>query len=122
MNWGQATSRHRPCQECHGPEPPAGRDWERRRDVRSGIMLVEMGAARFVNVFIEPNPNCPEGCSQRFQATSESRLVKLIRYSPGGDETILCDVAGWSSAADGTPCPARAVSVEDSGAGVATLV
>ena len=60
-------------------------------------MLVEMGAARFVNVFIEPNPNCPEGCSQRFQATSESRLVKFIRYSPGGGETILCDVAGWSS-------------------------
>ena len=56
MNWGQATSRHRPCQEC----PPL--------------------------------------CVHR------------------------CDVAGWSSAADGTPCPARAVSVEDSGAGVATLV
>jgi len=81
-----------------------------------------MAAGRIINVFIEPNPNCPEGCSQRFQATSGSRLVRLIRYSTGGDDTILCDVAGWSSEKDGTPCPARAVSVEDSGAGVATLV
>jgi len=81
-----------------------------------------MGAGRIVSVFIEPNPNCPEGCSQRFQATSESRFVTSIQYSPGGDESILCDVAGWSSEKDGTPCPARAVSVEDSGAGVATLV
>ncbi|MBI1951769.1 MAG: hypothetical protein HYS34_10465 [Acidobacteria bacterium] len=85
-------------------------------------MPLEMGTRRFVNVFIEPNPNCPDGCSQRFQATSEPRDVRLIRYSPGGDETVLCDVAGWSSAGDGTPCPARAVGVEDSGAGVATLV
>ncbi|HEV8701537.1 MAG TPA: hypothetical protein VGV60_09740 [Candidatus Polarisedimenticolia bacterium] len=81
-----------------------------------------MGAGRIVSVFIEPNPNCPEGCSQRFQATSESRVVTSIQYSPGGDETILCDVAGWSSEKNGTPCPARAVRVEDSGAGVATLV
>lgn len=81
-----------------------------------------MAAGRIVSVFIEPNPNCPEGCSQRFQATAEPRPVTVIRYSPGGDETILCDVAGWSSEKDGTPCPARAVRVEDSGAGVATLV
>ena len=81
-----------------------------------------MAAGRIINVFIEPNPNCPEGCSQRFQATSGSRPVRSIRYSTGGDEAILCDVAGWSSEKDGTTCPARAVSVEDSGAGVVTLV
>jgi len=81
-----------------------------------------MGAPRFVNLFIDPNPNCPEGCSQRFQATSEPRPVRQIRYSPGGDETMVCEVTGWSSAGNGTPCPARAVRVEDSGAGVATLI
>ena len=81
-----------------------------------------MGAPRFVNLFIEPNPNCPDGCSQRFQATTPSRPVRLIRYSPGGDETILCDVSGWSSAGGGAACAARAVRVEDSGAGSATLI
>jgi len=81
-----------------------------------------MGATRFVNRFIEPNPNCPDGCSQRFQATTPSRPVRLIRYSPGGDETILCDVSGWSSAGGGAACAARAVRVEDSGAGSATLI
>ena len=33
-----------------------------------------------------------------------------------------CEVSGWSSAGDGSSCPARAVPVEDSGAGVATLL
>jgi len=81
-----------------------------------------MGAPRFVNLFIDPNPNCPEGCSQRFQASSEPRAVRLIRYSPGGGETLECEVEGMSGAGGGTPCPARAVRVEDSGAGVATLL
>ena len=81
-----------------------------------------MGARRFVNVFIEPNPNCPEGCSQRFQTTSEPRRVSRIRYAPGDGTSIECDVSGWSSATGGSPCPARAALVEDSGAGVATLL
>ena len=81
-----------------------------------------MGALRFVNLFIEPNPNCPEGCSQRFQATTEPRTVRRVRYSPGDGTTFECQVAGWSSALGGTACPARAVVVEDSGAGVATLL
>lgn len=81
-----------------------------------------MTAPRFVNLFIEPNPNCPEGCSQRFQTTSAARTIRLIHYSPGGAETVQCEVTGWSSAGNGTPCAARAVSVEDSGAGTATLL
>ncbi len=81
-----------------------------------------MGARRFVNLFIEPNPNCREGCSQRFQASSEPREVRRIRHSPGGGETIDCGVEGLSSAGGGTPCPARAVRVEDSGAGMVTLL
>ncbi len=81
-----------------------------------------MARSRFVNLFIDPNPNCPEGCDQRFQATSEPRLVHLIRYSSGADDAVECEVVGWASAAGGTPCAAHAVLVEDSGAGVATLV
>ena len=81
-----------------------------------------MTAPRFVNLFIEPNPNCPEGCSQRFQAASAARTIRLIRYSSGGAEAVQCEVTGWSSAGNGTPCAARAVSVEDSGAGTATLL
>jgi hypothetical protein len=81
-----------------------------------------MGGRRFVNLFIDPNPSCPEGCDQRFQTTSEPRLVHLIRYARGGGESVECGVAGWTSAGGGTPCPAYAVPVEDSGAGVATLL
>jgi len=80
-----------------------------------------MVTPRFVNVFIDPNPNCPEGCDQRFHAVSAPRPVRLIRYAGGGDE-VECDVAGWTSAGGGTPCDAQAVPVEDSGAGVVTLL
>jgi hypothetical protein len=81
-----------------------------------------MGARRFVNLFIDPNPNCPEGCGQRFQAINEARPVHRIRYSPGGGVMLECEIHGVSSASGGTPCPARAVTVEDSGAGFVTLV
>ena len=33
-----------------------------------------------------------------------------------------CEVVGWTSRDGGAPCPAYAVPVEDSGAGVATLI
>ena len=81
-----------------------------------------MVARRFVNLFIDPNPNCPEGCGQRFQATSEPRSVRRIRYSPGDGTTLECEIVGWSSAGGGASCPAFSVRVEDSGAGVATLL
>src|SRR5437667_454513 len=41
-----------------------------------------MGPRRYVNIFIEANPNCPEGCSQRFQAVGEPRTVRRIRITP----------------------------------------
>jgi hypothetical protein len=81
-----------------------------------------MPTLRTISLFIEPNPNCPEGCDQRFSACGEPRPVTWVRHSSGDDESILCDVFGWSSAGGGSPCPARAVAVEDSSSGVSTLV
>ena len=81
-----------------------------------------MGRSWFVDIFIDPNPNCPEGCDLRFQATVEPRPVRLVRHARGEDDSVACEVAGWSSEGGGTPSPAHAVLVEDSGAGVATLL
>jgi hypothetical protein len=77
---------------------------------------------RFIDVFIDPNPNCPEGCGQRFQTTGEPRPVDRVRYWAGVDDPIVCEISGWSSEGGGSPCQAQAVPVEDSGAGVVTLV
>ncbi len=76
-----------------------------------------MPEPRYIDVFIEPNPNTPEGCGQRFKSESPPRLVSLVRYDDG-----LCQVSGWSSAAGGSPCPALASVVEDSGSGTAVLI
>ena len=77
---------------------------------------------RYVNIFIEPNPNCLEGCSQRFTTAEAARVVRSVEYAVQSDRTVVCDVTGWSSDGGGTPCGAQAVTVEDSDAGVATLV
>jgi len=81
---------------------------------------------RYVNVIVEPNPSCPDGCVQRFLAVGETRTVKRVLYSPGGyspggGDAIECDVEGLTGPR-GDSCPARAVSVEDSGAGTALLL
>jgi hypothetical protein len=77
---------------------------------------------RYVNIFIEPNPNCPDGCSQRFTTGEAPRAVRSVRYAAPPDRSVVCDVTGWSSEGGGSPCPAHAVPVEDSGAGIAMLV
>jgi hypothetical protein len=81
-----------------------------------------MAAEAYVDVFVEPNPNCAEGSERRWKAESEPRPVTALRYWDGPGEPVLCDVAGWSSEGGGSPCPARAVLVEDSGSGAAFLV
>jgi hypothetical protein len=79
--------------------------------------------AEFVDVFVDPNPNCPDGCMKRFKAESPPREVRVVRYWEERDRPMLCDVLGWSSEqAGGCPCPAWAVTVEDSGDGAATLI
>ena len=74
--------------------------------------------ARFINLFIDPNPNCPEGCDLRFSASGASRPVTWVRREDG----TVCDVSGWSSRDGGSACAAHATPVEDSGAGVSLLV
>ncbi len=77
---------------------------------------------RYVDIFIDPNPNCPDGSCQRFTTKDRPRTVRAVLHSDGPGESTLCDVVGWSSAGGGTPCAAQAVTVEDSGAGTAMLV
>lgn len=72
---------------------------------------------RYIDVFIDPNPNTPEGCGLRFKATGAERSIARVEY-----EAALCEVVGWSSANGGSPVPARVVLVEDSSAGTAALV
>jgi hypothetical protein len=69
----------------------------------------------FIDVFVEPNPNAPEGSGQRWKATSPARLVRRARW-----EGRWCAVVGLDS--DGTAGDAFGATVEDSGAGTAVLV
>jgi hypothetical protein len=71
----------------------------------------------FIDVFVEPNDNAPEGSGQRFKAEDEARPVSRVRW-----EGRWCRVSGWSSDGDGSPCAAQAITVEDSGSGTAVLI
>ena len=71
----------------------------------------------YIDVFIDPNPNTPEGCGLRFKSESERRAVAQVRY-----EGEICDVIGWSSEQGGSPCQAWTSIVEDSSAGTAALI
>ncbi len=77
---------------------------------------------RFVNVFVDPNPNCEDGCALRFKAEDEPRVVRAVRWFDQRDVAVDCDVVGWSSENGGTAVPATAVTIEDSSSGTAVLV
>ena len=73
---------------------------------------------RFIDVFVEPNENAPEGSGLRFRTEEASaRPVSRVFW-----DYRWCKVVGWASAAGGSPCPAQAIAVEDSSAGTAQLV
>lgn len=76
----------------------------------------------YVDLFIDPNPNCAEGCGLRYKAESPPRDVRVVRYYRGADDAVDCAVTGWSSDGGGAATAARAVLVEDSGSGSAWLV
>jgi len=76
-----------------------------------------MNEPRFIDVFVEPNPNAPEGSGLRWKSEGEPRPVARVRH-----EGRWCRVEGWSSADGGSPCGAQAIPVEDSSAGTALLI
>ena len=71
----------------------------------------------FIDVFVEPNDNAPEGCGLRFKTEQAPRAVRRVALDGTWHEVV-----GWSSAGGGSPCPAHAALVEDSGAGTAMLI
>jgi hypothetical protein len=71
----------------------------------------------FIDVFVEPNDNAPDGCGLRFKSEAEPRGVRRIEL-----DGAWHDVVGWSSAGGGSACAAQAALVEDSTAGTAMLV
>ena len=93
--------------------------WAMRRARHTGVMESRFG---YVDLFIDPNPNCEEGCGLRYKAESAPRAVNVVRYYRGADDAVDCDAVGWSSDGGGAPSEARAVLVEDSGSGSAWLV
>ena len=75
----------------------------------------------FVTVLVEEHEALPDGCCMRFKRVGEPRPVTRVMYETEGAD----DVAVWRvEAADegGGVGVASAVTVEDSSAGVSTLV
>ena len=74
------------------------------------------GEPIFIDVFVEPNDNAPDGCGLRFRAEAAPRVVRRLRLDGEAH-----DIVGWASAGGGSACAAMAVLVEDSSAGTALL-
>ena len=76
---------------------------------------------RFVTVLVEEHPAIPDGCCMRFKLAGEPRRVHRVRYEgpeASGSEVWLVAGAGDEDVIEA----AWAVPVEDSGAGLCTLV
>ena len=76
-------------------------------------------SARFIDVVFEGHPDLPGGCSVRFKAHGPVHAVHRVRFEPDdGPEGIwrvhACDA--------GSLGPAHAAVVDDSSAGLSTLV
>jgi hypothetical protein len=71
---------------------------------------------RYIDVVVEEHLEIPEGCEMRFHAVGEARVVRQIQYEPlvGPEGDFEVVAAGGE--------PARAVPVDDSGAGTAVLI
>jgi hypothetical protein len=76
--------------------------------------------SRFIDVVVERSPELDEECYLRFKAVGPLREVRRVRYT--SDEGVSGEwrVSGRDEA--GAEIPARAVAVEDSGAGAVTLI
>ena len=71
---------------------------------------------------VEDNANCDGVPQLIFNTMDEPRQVTEVIAGDFGQEPSPHRVTGWSSEGDGSPCPAYAVRIEESGAGEAVLV
>ena len=78
--------------------------------------------AAYTHVEVEPSDNCPMSANLVFKNLNDPVRVIAVRLYDGLPEGTDFALTGWSSENGGTPCPAFAVRVEDSGSGGAVLV
>ena len=71
---------------------------------------------------VEDNANCDGVPQLVFNTMGEPRQVTAVMAGDFGQEVTLHRVTGWSSEGDGSPCPAYAVRIQESGEGEALLV
>lgn len=71
---------------------------------------------------VEDNANCDGVPQLIFNTMGEPRQVTEVIAGDFGQEPSPHRVTGWCSQGDGSPCPAYAVRIEESGAGEAVLV
>src|SRR5258708_6010849 len=76
----------------------------------------------FTHIEVEANESCPTTANMVFKTLTERFPVARVRIFDGAPEGPMLHVTGWSSAGGGTPAPAYAAQVEDSGAGAAFVV
>jgi hypothetical protein len=76
----------------------------------------------FVTVLVEEHDALPEGCCMRFKRIDEPRAVQGVMYEREGDAEGPALWAIDGAEEGGGVGPAWAVTVEDSSAGVSTLV
>ena len=76
----------------------------------------------YTHIEVEASDNCPMSANMAFKNLSEPFVVTRVRLFEGEPEGRIYAVTGWSSAGGGTPVPAAAVQVEDSGSGGAYLL
>ena len=71
---------------------------------------------------VEDNANCDGVPQLIFNTMAESRPVAEVITGPFGEATSFHKVTGWCSENNGSPCPAYAVKIQESGAGEALLI
>ena len=72
----------------------------------------------WIDIYVEANPHCPEGCTLRYKAESLPEPVLSVLPGYGVDDWYT----PWAYFANGRTQAAIAVTVEDSGGGAAKLV
>lgn len=74
----------------------------------------------FVAVQVEEHDALPDGCSMRFRAVEEGKPVLRVRWEPDDGPEAVWEVLAMD--ADGMTRPALSYLVDDSSAGLSTLV